>query len=204
ILDWDGILRSDSEIPSLTPIPDPDPKATYIVLRGEKKSSTVRSEYSFTPGGKVQGLITPAQWRSAQYNFTVRGHRGLRSDVNVGQIIGSLDATIKADLFGPPSTADHPGTFATDELYTFVDSDGQTVGTISAGVVLGESFDLKFPELPGQPGLRFAGFGPITGGTGPFVGIQGMLSVNSLIGIMPHALSLMHVFRVIDPDGRFR
>jgi hypothetical protein len=122
----------------------------------------------------------------------------------VGQAIGSLNAVIKADLFGTPGMPDRPDPFTTDELYTFVDNDGQTVGTITTGVVLGDSFDLKFPALPGQAGLRFGGFGPIQSGTGHFAGVSGMLTVNSLIGIMPHALSLMHVFRVIDPDHKFR
>jgi len=30
-----------------------------------------------------------------------------------------------------------------------------------------------------------------------------MLSVNSAIGIAPHALSLMHIFRISDPDGKY-
>jgi hypothetical protein len=204
VVDWSGNLRTESEISSLSPISNPDPEATYIVLRGQKKDAAQRSEYSFSPDGRVQGLMTPAQWRSARYDFTTRGRKGLRGEVTVGQIIGSLDATIMADLFGPPGTAANPGDFTTQELYTFVDENGETIGTITAGVVLGESFDLKFPALPGQPGLRFGGFGLIQGGTGYFSGVRGMLTVNSLIGIMPHALSLMHVFRIIDPRHKYR
>jgi hypothetical protein len=204
VLDWNGNLRTESELSSLTAIADPDPDATYIVLRGQKKSSTQRSEYHFAPDGKPDGLITPAQWRSAQYNFTAGAGRGLRAGVTVGQAIGSLNAVIKADLFGTVGTPGDPDPFTTDELYTFVDNDGQTVGTITTGVVLGDSFDLKFPALPKQAGLRFGGFGPIQSGTGHFAGVSGMLTVNSLIGIMPHALSLMHVFRLIDPDHKFR
>ena len=204
VVDWDRTLTIDSEIAPLTAIRDPDQQGSYIVLRGQKKDSRQRSEYSFGPGGSVQGLITPAQWRSAQYSYTDHGYKGLRSEIRIGQIIGTLDATILANLFGPPGTASKPGFFTTEELYTFVDDDGRTIGTITTGVVLGESFDLKFPALPGQPGLRFAGFGPIFGGTGQFAGVQGILTVNSLIGIMPHALSLMHVFRFIDPAGAFR
>lgn len=204
VLDWDGNLHTDSEVSSLTAIADPDPDATYVVLRGQKKSSTQRSEYHFGPDGKPDGLITPAEWRSARYYFTTGAGRGLREGVSVGQTIGSLNAVIKADLFGTVGTPGRPDPFTTDELYTFVDNDGQTVGTITTGVVLGDSFDMKFPALPGQPGLRFGGFGPIQSGTGPFAGVRGMLTVNSLIGIMPHALSLMHVFRIIDPDHKFR
>jgi hypothetical protein len=52
--------------------------------------------------------------------------------------------------------------------------------------------------------VRFAGFGPITGGTGLLEGVEGLLTVNSLIGIAPHALTLMHVLHIVDPDGQYR
>jgi hypothetical protein len=115
-----------------------------------------------------------------------------------------MQATVFFDLSAPPGTANSPVPFTTEEIYTFNDSAGLTVGTISCGVVEGWSFGLKFPQAPGQPGVRFAGFGPITGGTGQFAGVQGMLTVNSLIGIAPHALSLMHVLHLIDPTEKFR
>jgi len=71
-------------------------------------------------------------------------------------------------------------------------------------VIEGISFGLQFPGAPGQKGVRFAGFGPITGGDGPLQGARGLLTVNSLIGIAPHALSLMHALHLIDTEGRFR
>ena len=51
--------------------------------------------------------------------------------------------------------------------------------------------------------MRYAGIGPIVGGTGQFEGVQGSLFVNSAIGIQPHALSMLNVLRIIDPDDRF-
>jgi len=133
-----------------------------------------------------------------------RHGRGPRAEMIVDQAIGPMEATVFFDLQAPPGTADSPVPFTTQELYTFTDSRGNTVGTISAGVVKGISFGLKFPDAPQQPGVRFAGFGPIQGGTGPFAGVQGMLTVNSLIGISPHALSLMHVLHIVDPSGKYR
>ena len=73
-----------------------------------------------------------------------------------------------------------------------------------AEMIVGDVLGPTFPDGPQQPGVRFAGFGPIQGGTGFFAGVQGMLTVNSLIGISPHALSLMHVLHIIDPDGKYR
>ena len=40
--------------------------------------------------------------------------------------------------------------------------------------------------------------------TGVFAGAQGILTVNSLIGISPHTLSLMHCLHLVDPDRRYR
>lgn len=205
-LDWAGVLRTDSEISAGSSMGDPDPSATYIVIRGQKKDRYQKSAYIFGPNGKPEGLLTPAEFRSVQYSFAAHypGGRGLRSTHTVGQVVAKLEAKIIADIIAPPGTASAPAPFTTQEQYTFADSDGKTIGTIEAGVVLGNSFGLVFPMLPGQPGLRFAGFGPIQGGTGAFAGVKGMLTVNSLIGISPHALALMHVFRIIDPDRRFR
>lgn len=203
IVDNAGDLRTDREIPSLTAVQDPDPMATVLVFRGVKKDRTVRTTYGPPPGGDRVSLITPSQMRSVRYGFTSRGGR-LRTGMQVGPVIAHMTAEVFFNLLAPPGTAAAPVPFTTRELYTFLDGKGQTVGTIRTGVVDGVSFDLKFPQAPKQKGVRFAGFGPIEGGTGVFEGVQGMLTVNSLIGIAPHALSLLHVLYLIDPQQRFR
>lgn len=195
VVDWKQALKSETRIRPVEPGTDPD--ATYIVLHGQKKNQFEKSGYVFGPNGSLQGITAPAQWRSAEYNFTARGYKGLRSEVSVGQIVGDLNATIITNILAPPGTADAPAAFTTDELYTFFDPNGQTVGTIKTGVVEGDSFNLVFPAAPGQPGLRFAGYGPILSGTGVFEGVSGMLTVNSFIGISPHVLWLMHVLRIV-------
>jgi hypothetical protein len=205
-LDWEGVLRTESDISMSFSGGDSDPHATYIALRGEKKDRLQKSAYLFGPDGKPQGLLTPAEFRTVQYNVAEHRYRdrSFRTNHTVGPVVAKLEANIIADIISPPGTPSAPAPFSTQELYTFFGSDGQTIGTITAGVVLGYSFGLTFPALPGQPGLRFAGFGPIQEGTGAFAGVQGMLTVNSLIGISPHALALMHVFRIIDPNRTFR
>lgn len=203
VVDPEGKLRTEREIGSLTAINDLDPDDTFILLRGIKKDRTVKTTYGPPPGGNLVSLITPSQMRSVQNSFTNRGG-GLRAERSVGQVMGEMEADVFFDLLAPPGTDQAPVPFTTRELYTFRDGRGRPVGTITAGVVEGVSFDLRFPSAPEQPGVRFAGFGPITGGTGPFEGVQGMLTVNSLIGIAPHALSLLHVLHIADTDGRFR
>ncbi len=203
-VDPDGRIRTDDELGSLTSISDPDPSSTFMVMHGEKKNRNVKTTFGPPPGGGLVSLITPSQMRAAQFNFTASGHRGLKTSLQIGPHFGDMTATVFFNLLAPPGTAQKPVPFTTDELYTFLNSDGEIIATLTAGVVEGISFDLKFPAAPGQPGVRFAGFGPITGGTGPLAGARGMLTVNSLIGISPHALTLVHVLHLVDPDGSFR
>jgi hypothetical protein len=205
VVDPDGKLRTERQIPPLITRPDPDPEATFIVLRGVKKDATVKTTYGPPPGGDLVSLITPAQMRSVRYNFIDQQRGGLRSNMQVGQVVVSeYTATVFFNLQAPPGTANVPVPFTTHEVYPFIDSDGRPVGTITADIVEGVSFGLRFPAAPRQPGVRFAGFGPIVDGTGVFAGMQGMLTVNSVIGISPHALSLMHTLHLVDPDGKFR
>ncbi|HZG50515.1 MAG TPA: WD40 repeat domain-containing protein [Pyrinomonadaceae bacterium] len=204
IYDPDGVLRSESELSGLTGIADPDPSSTFFVMRGEKKDRTVRTTFGAPPGGGRVSLITPSQFRAAQFNFTSRGGGGVRTETTVGPVVCKMDATVYFNLLAPSGTAAAPVPFSTDEVYRFVDGRGREVATLTAAVVEGISFDLKFPAAPGQKGVRFAGFGPITGGTGVLEGVQGILTVNSLIGIAPHALTLMHTLHLTDAEGRFR
>ena len=204
IVDPDGVLRTERELPALTAITDPDPSSTFMVMRGDKKDRSVRTEYGPPPGGGLVSLVTPSQFRAAQFNVARRGGGGVRTETRIGPVVCKMDATVYFDLLAPPGTANAPVPFSTDEIYSFVDRRGREVATLTARVEEGISFNLKFPAAPGQPGVRFAGFGPITGGTGPLEGAQGILTVNSLIGIKPHALTLMHVLHLVDSGGRHR
>jgi len=203
VRDVQETLVTQNELAPLEAIRDPDRQATFIELRLVKKDKNVKTTFGPPPGDGRVSLITPSIMRSVQYSY-VTGARGPRTSMTVGEMLGPMEATVFFDLTAPPGTADSPVPFTTQELYTFTDGDDGNAGTISCGVVEGQSFGLKFPQAPGQPGVRFAGFGPIQGGTGPFAGVQGMLTVNSLIGIAPHALSLMHSLYIVDPTGKFR
>lgn len=204
VVDAYGYMNGDREVSPLTAIRDPDTASTFVLLRGQKQDKSVKTTYGPSPGGGLVSLITPSQIRAVQCSFSSRGGGGVHTEKRVGQVVGNMDADVYFDLLAPPGTAQAPVPFTTEENYRFMDRNGQIVGTITTGVVEGISFNLKFPAAPGQAGVRFAGFGPITSGTGPFEGIQGMLTVNSLIGIAPHALSLLHVLQILDPDGKFR
>ena len=203
VRDDQGTLVTEDELLSPDAIRNPDPDNTFVELRLIKKDKHVKTTFGPPPGDGRVSLVTPSVMRSVRYSY-VTGGRGPRTHMEVGQLLGVMDATVFFDLAAPAGTADSPVPFTTQELYTFNDNGGGTIGTISCAVVEGWSFGLKFPQAPGQPGVRFAGFGPITGGAGQFAGVQGMLTVNSLIGIAPHTLSLMHVLHLVDPKGKFR
>lgn len=196
-------LVTDNEPPPLDEIPDSGSPSTFVELRLLKKNQNVRTTFGPPcPDGRVS-LVTPSIIRSVQYSY-MTGDRGPRTHMSVGQTLGTMEATVFFDLKANPGTADTPVPFTTQELYTFADSAGETVATITCGVTEGQSFGLKFPDAPGQPALRFAGFGLIRSGTGRLAGVQGMLTVNSLIGVSPHALSLMHALHIINPDASLR
>jgi hypothetical protein len=199
VVDPHGKLRTGREIPPLRAAHGAHPGATFIVVRGVKQDSSVHTTYGPPPDERRVSLVTPSQMRSARYSASGRGPGGLNAEMRVGAPVGRFSATVYFDLLAPPGTADRPVPFTTEELYEFLDADGRVVGTVTAGVVEGQSFGLRFPAAPEQPGVRFAGFGPVTGGTGPFAGARGMLTVNSLIGISPHALSLLHTLHLLEP-----
>lgn len=204
-MDPDGQLRSDREVSGFNAVAEVEPDATFIVMRLAKKSAAVKTTYG-PPTGQpgIVSLVTPSQIRTGQFGLHTHGYGGLRTEISTGQVIGSMDADVHFNLLAPPGTAEKPVPFTTAEVYTFTDGSGRVVGTIECGVEEGESFKLQFPAAPGQPGVRFAGVGPVTGGTGIFAGARGTLTVNSVIGIAPHALSLVHVIQLRDPSRRLR
>jgi hypothetical protein len=204
VVDPQGKLRRDREIGALSSVADPAPEDTFFVLRGVKQDRTVKTTYGPPPDAELVSLVTPSQMRSVDFRCTGSEHGGPYAEMSVGPVVGPMEATVFFNLLAPPGTAERPVPFTTQELYTFEDGKGRTAATLTAGIVEGVSFRLELPAAPGQPGVRFAGFGPITGGTGALAGAQGILTVNSLIGISPHALSLVHTLHVVDPRGKLR
>ena len=179
-----------------------DVKSSFYVFRGEKKDRTVRTTFG-PPRGNEQCLITPSQMRSLAFCCERVGHH-VETSVRYEQVSAGMSAAVFFNLFAPPGTAAAPVPFTTEEDYSFLRSSGPPQDTIHAEVHDGIAFKLVIPSAPEQPAVRFAGFGPITAGTGAFANVAGMLTVNSLIGISPHVLSLVHVLHILDPDGTFR
>jgi hypothetical protein len=200
-----GKVRTEREIPALAAgVGLAGDEGSYLVLRGEKEHREVRTEYGPAPGPGLVSLVTPAMMRSGAYPFSEAGRGGLRARMEVGSVVARLQANVVLDLFAPPGTTASPNDFTTHNVYTFLDASGAAIGTIEAQVVVGKSFQLSFPGAPDQAAMRYGGFGPVLGGTGRFAGARGMVSLNSAIGVAPHALSMINVIRLVDPAGRFR
>jgi formylglycine-generating enzyme required for sulfatase activity len=203
--DPDGRLHTERELPALRPLAvEPEPDVSCIVLRGEKADRTVRTEYGPPPGDKLVSLVTLAQMRSAQYSFAGGAGQSLRCKMARGPIVAQLSASVTLNILAPPGTAAAPNFFTTRNVYTFCEPSGAEVGSLTADILVGKSFDLTFPSAPHQPGMRYGGFGPIVGGTGNFQGAKGLVSVNSAIGIAPHALSMLNLLRIVDTQGQYR
>ncbi len=203
ILDPDGRLRSEREPESMPAVSgvfdDPEGGVTYVLMRGEKADPNVRTEYGPPPAPGHVSLVTPAQMRAVRYRQH-HGHDGPRCAATLGPLLAELVAEVHLDILAPPGSDQQPNAFTTHNEYTF----GGGAGVIEAGVALGRSFGLSFPTHPEQPAMRYGGVGPVVAGRGSFEGVQGLLSVNSAIGITPHALSMVNVLQLVDPEGRWR
>lgn len=206
VFDPERKLRNGRPVPPFTSTNEIEPDATYIIWRGQKKDPTQKSSLIIGPDGQPQGLRTPAELRSIHLDFAARKQSGLRTVMRIGEVIGKLDAAILFNPLNPgaPGTATAPIPFQTRNKYEFTDREGRTVGTVEGFVREGRVFNVALQGLPGQPAIRFGGYGLLEGGTGTFAGIEGTLAVNSSVGISPHALSLTQWLRVYDPDGKYR
>jgi hypothetical protein len=200
LVDPKGAIRGGRELPKWKQAAVPTHGSTFVVVRGEKRDRTVKTTYGPPPNDTQVSLVTPTVMREIEFAASAGGGR-LRTGTKFGPPVGEFTATVAFDVTAPPGTTAAPVPFTTDEEYTFRDEDGNVVGTVRAAVAEGHSFGLTFPATSGQPGVRFGGVGPVLGGTGCFAGVKGMLGVNSLIGIAPHALSLVHTLHLIAPRG---
>ena len=84
-----------------------------------------------------------------------------------------------------------------------VQSRNYSLGLVASDMIEGRSFRTRLEDML-LPVFRFAGFGPIQGGTGEFAGVSGIMTMNSVISVQPRTLSNLYVLRLDDPDGRFR
>jgi hypothetical protein len=161
VFDPDRKLRSGRPLPSFTQTNEVEPDVTYIIWRGQKKDPTQKSSLIIGPDGQPQGLRTPAELRSIRFDFASRKQSGLRTVKSIGEVIGKLDAAILFNPLNPgaPGTAAAPIPFQTRNKYEFNDQQDRSVGTVEGFVSEGRVFNVALEGLPGQPAIRFGGYG---------------------------------------------
>src|SRR5262245_54329459 len=90
VIDPEGSLCLDRELPGLRPIPDPEPGITYLLFRGQKKDRSQKTTYTFGPDGRLEGFRVEQQLKLFHLDFAARGREGLRSVKSIGQVIGKM------------------------------------------------------------------------------------------------------------------
>lgn len=206
VVDPDGLLSGESDLTTVTAREDPEPKATYLLFRGQKRDREQRTGYRFGPAGDVTGLNVEQQLRVIQLDSGENERGELRSTMSVGPVMGRMTAEISFNVFDPgaPGTGRAPIPFKSYNRYEFNDFAGRVTGGFDADGSEGRTFNLTLKAAPRQRALRFGGFGSIVKSSGQLVGLQGLMTDNSVVGIAPHAISTLYVIRVDDPEGRFR
>ena len=197
VMDPSGHLLARWPLPSPSPWAGPETGVTYLAFLGQvDPQRPVTLRFSLTAG--VLGSNVFELLRPAELDFETAG--GLRSRTARGSITGSVKARLS---FNPLALC--PTTPVQTRLGSFElrDPTGRSIGSIASDMIEGRSFRTRL-EGALLPVFRFAGFGPVTGGTGEFTGARGIMTMNSAISVQPRTLSNLYVLRLDDPDGRFR
>jgi len=199
VMDAAGTLRTSGRFSNLRTQRWPEPDITYVVFRGqavEDDPVTQRVDQS----GNFQGLTVVQGLRLISLNSGSLGD-GVRGSARVGQVIGRITAHVNFNPFTPGGTNLNPIPFTTFDELSFRDGAGRDIGGFTADSSEGRVFNTR---VGGQGAIRFGGVGQILSGTGPFQGMSGLMTDNSVVVFQPHVSASLYVLRVYDPDGRFR
>ena len=199
IMDPQGKLRMRSTPVPLVQVPNPDSNAVFVYVLGEVDPSQP-VKLNIAPDGTILGSEVRERLRLVHIAFDLASSQGPRSRTTEGPIVGSVAATLSFNPLDPRSVSP---IHTTNGVFTFADRSGKPIGTLLSNMVEGRAMKTMLEGAP-MPVFRFAGFGPILGGTGFFEGADGMMSMNSAISVFPRTLSNLYIFRFYDPTGRFR
>jgi hypothetical protein len=212
IVDPDGNLRTQAQLPPLELGQDADPDATFLVWVGQKgKGPEQENRFSMAPDGQPRGLNISTELKRVHVGFTTHGPRGIQStDLQTGAVIGR---EIGFGPLPPPGartagTALSPVSFEGVAHYSLYDGAGKTIGAITTNVLEGRRFDMELAGAPGEPAFRFGFFGPVVFGSGCFRGAEGIFYGASGSVLRPppgdHVVTHFYVARLNDPEGKFR
>ena len=181
----------------------PEPGVTYLMFRGQA-TETDKVVPMLDANGRLEGLNVAQGLRSFRTKAATHGGDGLCSTNQVGHPIGEIDAQIIYDPTAPGGGPLDPIPYTAFDEYKFTDRRGQSIGSFFIDEGEGRTFNLQLPAAPGQPAIRFGGFGPILRGTGSLEGAAGLMTDNSVVSFIPHVSASVYVIRVDDPKGKYR
>ena len=203
VMDPQGVIQTTGTLPAIDGQSWPERDVTYFMFRGQARETD-----KVTPligvEGTPEGLNVAQQLRLFETDAASHGRSGLRSSSHIGQVIGEIDAQIIFNPAAPGGDALDPIPYTAFDEYKFTDSHGRSVGSLFIDEGEGRTFNLQVTGAPGQPAIRFGGFGPILRGTGSFEGLQGLMTDNSVVSFTPHVSASVYVIRVNDPKGKYR
>lgn len=199
VIDKNGDLVAENTLPLLEPGGNPEPEITYVLFRGQAVPADQVAP-RLGPDGRPTGLIVEQGIRMLTLDFKVGGHNGIQTTAIVGPLIGRITAYVAFDPAAPGGTASDPIPFTAYDEFVFY-HDGERIGAFTANSTEGRVFNT---QIAGQPGIRFGGTGQILSGSGPFEGIHGLMTDNSVVTFNPHVSASLYVLRIHDPGGRFR
>jgi hypothetical protein len=198
LVDSGQVLRTEQPLPRAEPQPRPESGVTSLVFRGEAvPSDPVRPNIG--PDGKQIGLVVE-QGLFLQTIDAVAGPEGVRASDTVGRRIGRVTAHVVFDPQMASGAPLDPVPFTAYDEFDFFGPNGASAGGFTADSREGRVFNTT---VLGRPAIRFGGVGRILAGTGPFEGIDGLMTDNSLVVFTPHVSASVYVLRVNDPQGRF-
>jgi hypothetical protein len=199
IMDPKGTLKAHGHLTPLQPVADPDPTAVFMIFLGEPDPKEP-VQLIFAPDGTILGSKVHELLRLVHLGFDLTSANDLRSKSSEGPIVGSVSATL---YFNPMNPSPIQPIQTTEGVFSFFDRQRNVIGTINSNMIEGRAMRTELAGAP-MPVFRFGGFGPVTGGTAEFSGVDGMMTMNSAISVFPRTLSNLYIFRLSDPDGRFR
>lgn len=200
VVDRQETFRAEGPLPPLEGRRDPEPGVTYLVFRGQAVPSDPVTP-RIGPDGLPLGLTVVQGLRMLDLDFKVRGRGGTQSMDRVGPLIGRITAHVNFNPAAPGGTSLDPIPFTTFDEFVFFDKEGRKIGEFTGDSSEGRVFNT---QLSGLPGIRFGGVGQVLSGTGPFEGLNGLMTDNSLVSFNPHVSASIYLLRVEDPQGRFR
>jgi hypothetical protein len=177
--------------------------ATYLMFRGQA-TETDKVVPILDANGRLEGLNVAQGLRLFQTDAASHNYSGLCSTNQMGHAIGEIDAQIIYDPTAPGGGPLDPIPYTAYDEYKFTDRGGESIGSLFIDEGEGRTFNLQLHGAPGQPVIRFGGFGPILRGTGSLEGAEGLMTDNSVVSFTPHVSASVYVIRVNDPKGKYR